>query len=180
MATQFVHILVDCEAIALNPNVAASSVIQMFADPAIAKEDSNGSSDLVIQVNNQDDIRWTIYPKAPSSSADAYTAIVDARKDWTDTGSAMLKNWAAYQGQMSVPVYNPDGQLMTQDAKVNVMRMSGYQPYVEAHVSLPGLQQSGYTSDDNTYTFYINIYKNNQDAPVASYSWDADLYVYQP
>jgi hypothetical protein len=147
MATQFVHILVDCEAIVLNPNVAGASVIQMFADPKIVQENTNGSCELKIQVNNGDDIRWTVYPKAPSSSADAYTVIVDARKDWDNTSSAMLKNWAAYQGQMSVPVYNPDGQLMAQDTPVTVMRMSGYLPYVEAHASFPTLQQSGYTSE---------------------------------
>ena len=179
MATQFVHIIVDCEAIALNPNVAATSVIQMFADPAIVKEDSNGAPDLTIQVNNQDDIRWTIYPKAPSSSVDAYTVIVDARHAWAGS-SAMLKNWAAYQGQTSIPVYNPDGQLMAQDAQINIMRMSGYLPYVEAHVSLPGNQPPGYTSDDEAYSFYINIYKNDQDKPVASYTWDPHVYVHQP
>jgi hypothetical protein len=180
MATQFVHIIVDCEAIALNPNVASSSVIQMFADPTIVKGNSNGSPELAIQVNNQDDIRWTVYPKAPSTSVDDYTVIVDARKDWTDSSSAMLKNWAAYQGQMSIPVYNPDGQIMEQNANVNVMRMSGYLPYVEAHASFASNQLSGYTSEPEAYTFYLNIYKNNQDSPVATYNWDPYVYVHQP
>jgi hypothetical protein len=104
------------------------------AAPTIVKENSNGSCERKIQVDDGDDIRWTVHPKGPSSGADACTVIVDARKDWDNTSSAMLRSWAAYQGQMSVPVYSPDGQLMAQDTPVTVMRMSGYLPHVEVHV----------------------------------------------
>ena len=82
---------------------------------------------------------------------------------------------------MSVRVYQPDGQTMNQSADVTIARMAGYMPYVEAHASLPGRPDPGYKSQPEAYTFYISIYKGNQDTPVVpNYSWDPFVTIVQP
>lgn len=176
----YVHIFVDCEQIAVNPSADPAKVIQMFASPDIVLDGTNGSNELSIKVYNQDEIRWLIFPKSPSGSPDIYSVIVDARHDWT-TSNAMLTDWQAYQGEMSVRVYDPDGQTMNQDADVVVTRKAGFMPYVEAHASLPGRPDPGFTSKPEAYTFFINIYKGDQDTPVVSnYSWDPFVTIVQP
>jgi hypothetical protein len=182
-----VQIYADCRAILQNPNVSSGNgVIRMYADPEILLHFSpdghtnNGTDELAIKVNNEDVIRWSVFPKIEEDNgSDApYSVIVNARYDWNSPEKRLLKNWVAWQGERSVPVYRQDALPMSQSANVDVVMKNTYMPYVSAQATLPATTPSGFQSEPEAYTFYILVYQGNK-TPVA-YRWDPTVTVCQP
>ncbi|WP_437876848.1 AidA/PixA family protein [Sorangium sp. So ce513] len=178
MATQDVMIIVDCESILKGVRDPASQIF-MFADPSIVL-DGQGTDELSIQVNNQDIIRWFVFPKVMQvqGSEDTYAVLAVGNYAWDK--STLLKEWTAYQGNGSIWTYQNDGVPLTQGQDVTTKRVTDYKPYIQANASLPGRPDPG-TKQREAYYFYLNIYKGNGNAPaVKDYSWDPYVTVYQP
>jgi len=181
MATNYVQIFVDCESIVSGRRDPASQ-IQMFAAPGTKVLDHQGGYELSIQVNNEDDIQWSVFPKCPRKpgpNTPSYSVLVSATRAWND--STLLKNWAAYQGAGPIFVYTPDGaNIDPGTGDVSIQKKDDFRPFVEAHASLPGRPDSN-TQQTEAYTFYIDIYQDGNSTPVVKdYSWDPSVTVFQP
>jgi hypothetical protein len=185
MATHFVQIFVDCASIVSGKQDPASQ-IQMFADAATTVLTGQGGYELSIQVNSGDDIQWSVFPRVPQvpGSTKAYSVLVSATYAWNN--STLLKNWKAYQGAGPIFVYKDDGEDIAPTTNINapidapIVMKGDFRPFVEAHASLPGRPDSG-TKQKEAYTFFINIYENDNPNPVVKdYNWDPFVTVVQP
>ncbi|QUJ68921.1 hypothetical protein KDD30_07550 [Photobacterium sp. GJ3] len=169
-----VEIVIDCESV--EHGASGSSVVQMFSDPSIVLDNSQGSYELSIQVNNDDVIRWSVYPKVTESeSGSHYSVIIDAKHDWNN--DTLLKEWTAYQGHTQVFVYDQDAVPMNEFVDVPVSRQTAYMPFVQANATLPGRPNVG-DKQKEAYTFYVNVYKD--DTLIGQINWDPYVTVYQP
>lgn len=179
MAIHQVQIIADCDSIVSmwtkTPNANPPAQIQMFADPAIVYK-NQGNYELGIVVNQEDVIRWSIFPKItqPVGSGSDYSVIITQRFDWTnDPTKTLLTGWTGYQGYTSIWTYTNNGEVMGQNQSIPVMKASDYLPYVEATAAVPGRPDPGTTSPEEAYTFTINIYRGNSSTPVVEgYRWD--------
>ncbi|MHC6530098.1 AidA/PixA family protein [Vibrio proteolyticus] len=171
---QKVEVVIDCEAV--ENGSSGGSVVQMFADPKIVLDNSQGSYELSIQVNNSDIIRWSAFPKMiESESGSHYSVIIDAKHDWNN--NTLLKDWTAYQGNTQVYVYQQDAVAMSDYVDVPVARQTAYMPNVQANAVLPGRPNVG-EKQKEAYTFYVNVYKDDQ--LIGQINWDPYVTVIQP
>ncbi|EYF06490.1 AidA/PixA family protein [Chondromyces apiculatus] len=176
-----VLIVIDCDSI-MSGTTDPGKVIQMYADPSIVQKDANGSStqgsyELSIEVQNQDVIRWFMFPKEvkASDTDQGYTAIVSSDYAWND--AKLLASWTAYDGQGTILIYKPDAQPLPSGTTATVATVGDYKPYIQAQAVLPGRPDPG-TNQQEAYTFYVDIYQGT--TKVKTYSWDPFVTVTQP
>ncbi|WP_440053131.1 hypothetical protein ACSLBF_09250 [Pseudoalteromonas sp. T1lg65] len=175
MAINRIEVVIDCEAIEHGAEISRS--VNMYASPDIVVNNSQGSNELHVQVNNDDILRWYAYPKVvqPEGSEENYAVIISAKHDWE--ADTLLKDWTAYQGNMPVYVYSRDAEHMSQDTDVDTQRVTGYQPFVQATATLPGRPDPG-TSREESYSFYVKVYKGT--TLLKEIFWDPHVNVVQP
>lgn len=184
----YIQIFADCQAIENDPKVAPSEAIHMYCNPAILWKDqqgymtTNGSYELGIKVNRDDEIRWQVFPQValPPHASEPYSVIISARHDWEEP-TALLRDWAAHQGHQSIYVYGSDDVSMSQDADVSIKRVTGYAPYVSARATFPDRPNPGALSSTEAYKFWIDIYKGNSSTPIVKdYGWDPYVTIQEP
>ncbi|WP_162941115.1 AidA/PixA family protein [Photobacterium salinisoli] len=168
-----VEIVIDCEAI--ENGAQGYQAVQMFADPSLVIDNSQGSYELSIKVNNGDVIRWAAFPKVSiAEDGSHYSVLIDAEHEWNST---LIKGWSAYQGNTQVYVYQEDGIPMNDSVNVPFVRQTAYMPYVQATATLPGRPNPG-TQQKAAYTFWVQVFKDDQ--LIKEINWDPYVTAVQP
>ncbi|UTM57366.1 AidA/PixA family protein [Photobacterium sp. CCB-ST2H9] len=169
-----VEIVIDCEAV--EHGAQGYQAVQMFADSDIVIDNSQGSYELSILVNNGDIMRWAAFPKViESEDGHHYSVLIDAEHEWND--STLIKDWTAYQGNTQVFVYESDAIPMSDEVHLSYQRQTAYQPYVQAEATLPGRPNPG-AKQKAAYTFWVKVFKD--DTCIAEINWDPYVTAVQP
>lgn len=170
---QDILIIVNCDRNARNR-------IQMFCDPAIATDNSEGSYELGIRVPADTELRWRAVPLQitdVSGAAGVYHVIIEQYHLWNnEQGDAAkyLVEWGTSNGNGDAPRYTNPGNL---DAdKITAITVEGInRPFVQCLTQLTSRDEN--QSPKVAYNFTVAIYKNG--TKIEDLSWDPSVIVYR-
>lgn len=162
---QDILVIVNCE----------TNAVQMYCDPSILYNSSEGSSELWVKVPVSTNLRWRTVPlQLTDEGAGIYHTIISAYRLWPGA-SDYLVDWATSNGGGDAPRYNPPGEL-NQEVSAPIAIEGINRPFIQCLTQLKNRDEM--QSPQVAYTFYIDIYKNGHK--LRTINWDPYVTVYRP
>lgn len=188
--SQDILIIVNCELPVTNGQLPAAAVQMFAADPKIVLKNSQGSTELGIQVPPETNLRWRAVPlQIMDADSQAYSVIITQALLWGANPATnqldayqYLGQWFANGGTAYGAGYSQNSQNLnftdpaqgssSSSQQLGVTKVTHSDPFIQATCN--GAMSS--PNQSVAYSFTCTVYKNG--VQYATVSWDPYVTVY--